>query len=77
MAHVKGRVLDIGCGPGRHSLWLQERGFDVVAIDISPLVVRVAKARGVKISFIMAAQNLAFTPNSFDTVLLLGNNFGI
>jgi len=77
LAHVKGRVLDIGCGPGRHALWLQDRGFDVVAIDISPLTVRVAKARGVKMPILMAAQDLAFAPNSFDTVLLLGNNFGI
>jgi len=44
-ASVAGRVLDIGCGPDRHSLWLQESVFDVVAIDISPLAVRVAKAR--------------------------------
>jgi len=75
LAHVEGRVLDIGCGPGRHSLWLQESGFDVVAIDISPLAVRVAKTRGVKMPLIMPAQDLAFTPNAFDTILLLGNNF--
>jgi cyclopropane fatty-acyl-phospholipid synthase-like methyltransferase len=35
MGYVKGRtVLDIGCGPGRHALYLQnERGFDVLGID--------------------------------------------
>ena len=77
LTHVKGRVLDIGCGSGRHSLWLQERGIDVVAIDISSLAVRVAKARGVKVPLLMAAQGLAFAPDAVDTVLLLGNNFGI
>jgi len=77
LEHVKGKVLDIGCGAGRHSLWLQERGFKVVAIDISPLAVKVAKMRGVENPFLMVAQKLAFSSNSFDTVLLMGNNFGI
>lgn len=36
MQFVKGRVLDIGCGAGRHSLYLQKKGLDVLGIDISP-----------------------------------------
>ena len=36
LVHVRGRVLDVGCGPGQHLLWLQERGFQVTGIDISP-----------------------------------------
>ena len=34
---AKGRVLDIGAGSGCHTLALQEKGFTVKAIDISPL----------------------------------------
>jgi ubiquinone/menaquinone biosynthesis C-methylase UbiE len=30
------RVLDVGCGPGRHALALARRGFDVVGVDHSP-----------------------------------------
>ena len=33
MKYAKGRVLDIGCGAGRHSLYLQEQGLDVVGVD--------------------------------------------
>ena len=33
---VHGRVLDVGCGAGRHSLEAQRRGLGTVAIDISP-----------------------------------------
>jgi SAM-dependent methyltransferase len=36
------RILDVGCGPGRHSLELARRGFDVVGIDISPRFIELA-----------------------------------
>lgn len=36
------RVLDVGCGPGRHSLALAERGIEVVGIDISERFVELA-----------------------------------
>lgn len=34
--YVEGRVLDIGCGGGRWSLYLQKKGHSVVGIDNSP-----------------------------------------
>jgi SAM-dependent methyltransferase len=37
------RVLDVGCGPGRHSLSLARRGMDVVGVDHSPDFVRLAR----------------------------------
>jgi SAM-dependent methyltransferase len=77
LEHVKGRVLDIGCGAGRHSLWLQEKGFEVVAVDVSPLAVEVSKSRGVRDCRVMDATNLSFSSNSFGTILLMGNNFGV
>ena len=36
------RVLDVGCGPGRHARALAERGIDVVGVDISPRFVELA-----------------------------------
>ena len=53
MVFVKGKVLDIGCGVGRHSLYLQKKGFDVLGIDNSPLAIKVSKLRGVKKTKIM------------------------
>jgi SAM-dependent methyltransferase len=77
LKYVKGKVLDIGCGPGRHSLWLQQSGYDVTAIDISPLAVEVSKLRGVRNCRGMSACSLKFESNSCDTVLLIDNNLGI
>ena len=74
---AKGRVLDIGCGAGRHSLHLQSKGMDVIAIDRSPLAVKVAKLRGVKNARIMPLEGMNFKTNSFDTVLMLGGNFAL
>jgi len=75
--YAKGQILDIGCGVGRHSLYLQQKGYNVLAIDNSPLAVEVCKMRGVKNTKISSSSNLNFQKNSYDTVLLLGGNFGL
>jgi SAM-dependent methyltransferase len=77
MQFVKGRVLDIGCGAGRHSLYLQGKGFDVLGIDISPLAIQVCKLGGLQKSKLMPIEAIDFKPNSFDTILMMGNNFGL
>jgi SAM-dependent methyltransferase len=77
MRLVKGRVLDVGCGAGRHSLYLQEKGFDVLGIDVSPLAIKVCKLRGLKKAKVMSIDSVDFKPDSFDTILIMGNNFGL
>ena len=42
-----GRALDIACGPGRHSLALARRGWQVDAVDSSPVACEMARAAGV------------------------------
>lgn len=39
------RVLDAGCGPGVYAEWLVERGAEVVGLDVSPAMVRLAQRR--------------------------------
>jgi len=77
MQFVKGRVLDIGCGAGRHSLYLQGKGFDVLGIDISPLAIKTCKLRGLKKTRVMPIEDVDFKPGSFDTIIMMGNNFGL
>ncbi len=40
------RILDVGCGPGRHALALIERGFMVTGIDVSKRFLEIARDRG-------------------------------
>lgn len=70
----KGRVLDIGCGSGCHSLYLQDKGLKVRAIDISKGAIRVAKQRGVRCA---EEKHLLDETETFDTLLLLMNGTGI
>jgi SAM-dependent methyltransferase len=77
IALARGRVLDVGAGAGRVSLYLQEQGHDVVAIDISPGAVEVCTARGVADARVMSFHDVDASIGSVDTVVMFGNNFGL
>lgn len=77
MKYVQGRVLDIGCGAGRHSLYLQDRGFDVLGIDNSPLALKVCKARGLRKTQLLPVTQVNRQIGMFDTLLMMGNNFAL
>lgn len=70
----KGTILDVGCGSGSHSLWLQEHGFKVKAIDNSKGAVLTSEKRGV-----LHAENISLLKETetFDTILVLMNGTGI
>jgi SAM-dependent methyltransferase len=75
LAH--GRVLDIGCGAGRHALYLQGKGLDVVGIDISPLAVRTCRDRGLRDARVLGITQVSSRLGRFDTILMMGSNFGL
>jgi SAM-dependent methyltransferase len=43
MSYAFGQDLDIGCGAGRHALYLQDNGLDVLGLDSSPLALKVSQ----------------------------------
>ncbi len=69
------RILDVGCGTGRHSIELSKKGYNVVGIDLSESQLRRAKEKASKekvdIEFIKQdARKLKFT-NEFDLAIML------
>lgn len=73
---AKGRILDVGCGAGSHSLTLQnDRHLDITSIDISEKAIEACKLRGLKnakVQDIMTLEN-----EKFDTIIALMNGTGI
>jgi len=70
----KGKILDVGAGAGSHSLYLQEKGFTVKAIDISEGAIAVCKQRGLMHAEV---KDILKETETFDTILLLMNGTGI
>jgi SAM-dependent methyltransferase len=77
MGFVQGRVLDIGSGAGRVSLYLQSQGHEVLAMDNSPLALEVCRKRGVQHTLLASITQLERPLGVFDTIVMLGNNFGL
>ncbi len=71
----QGKVLDVGCGAGCHSLYIQKKGMQVTAIDTSKGAVDVCKLQGVE--DVRHLSLLELRDEKFDTILLLMNGTGI
>lgn len=73
---AKGKILDVGCGAGSHSLHLQnELNLVVTAIDISPNAIEACKLRGIKDARVQDVMTLE--KETYDTILLLMNGAGM
>ena len=72
-------VLDIGCGVGRVATYLQSQGHKVVGLDACQEAIQIAKARGLQFTYLGNACRLENPPvfDRFDTIMMLGNNFGV
>ena len=71
----RGKVLDVGCGAGSHSLYLQKLGMDVTALDHSPGAIETCKIRG--LNKVVLSQFSEYSGTKFDTILLLMHGIGM
>lgn len=67
IALTKGKVLDVGSGPGRDGLILQKAGLDVVCLDASQAMINLSKQRGLN-SVLGDFNELPFADGSFDGI---------
>jgi SAM-dependent methyltransferase len=69
VAAAPGRVLEVGCGWGELAEWIaRETGADVVAVDLSPRMVELARERGVD-ARLADVEELPFADETFDVVV--------
>lgn len=75
MSLCRGSVLDVGACAGAHSVYLQNKGFDVTALESSTLCCEVLRSR--KIKRVICEDIYQFKDQQYDTILLLMNGTGI
>lgn len=75
MRLCKGSILDIGAGAGSHALYLQQKGKDVTALEISSLSCDVMRQR--RVQKIIGQDVYSYSGKKYDTLLLLMNGIGL
>lgn len=71
----RGKVLDIGCGAGIHSAYLQQKGLSVTALDQSEGAITVCRDKGIQLT--VQSTILDYSGTRFNTLLLLMNGIGL
>jgi len=74
----RGRVLDLCCGPARHSLALAQKGFEVTGVDRTAFLLEIAKERtaGTSVELVRSDMRDFVRPGAFDLALSLFTSFG-
>jgi len=71
------RILDLACGKGRHSVYINQKGFDVTGIDLSAKSIAHAKQfSNPRLRFGVHDMRQVYKPAYFDFILNLFTSFG-
>ena len=75
-----GNVLDLACGPGRHSVGLAKKGFRVTGVDLSDFLLRravgLAQAESVDVEWVREDMRRFVRPDTFDLAINIFTAFG-
>lgn len=75
--HPDQHILDLACGRGRHSVQLNQMGYRVTGVDLSPQSIAYArKQSNPRLDFAVHDMRQTFKPEAFDMVLNLFTSFG-
>jgi ubiquinone/menaquinone biosynthesis C-methylase UbiE len=73
----KGLILDLACGTGRHMIPLSKEGYDIVGLDISPNLLKIAKSRLRGIQLVRAdMRRLPFKAGTFTAAVSMDTSLG-
>lgn len=73
----KSKILDLACGKGRHSIYLNELGYDVIGLDLSEQSIASLKDKeNDTLHFVVGDKREPYKVDYFDVVLNLFTSFG-
>jgi SAM-dependent methyltransferase len=73
---LDGPAIDLGAGPGSYALYLQSRGLEVTAADLSPGAVEVCLDRGCRSARLLDLRSVALDPGAYCSIVVMGNTIG-
>ncbi len=70
-------ILDLACGRGRHSIYLNSLGLEVTGVDLSEANIRYASQfQNKRLHFVIHNMKEVYKPQAFDVILNLFTSFG-
>jgi SAM-dependent methyltransferase len=74
---VKSKILDLACGKGRHSIFLNKLGYNVTGVDLAPKSIEYAKEYETDhLKFYVGDMRKPNFPNHFNVIFNLFTSFG-
>ncbi|TWP28731.1 class I SAM-dependent methyltransferase [Apibacter muscae] len=74
---IDSKILDLACGKGRHSIFLNKLGYNVTGVDLATKSIEEAKIQeNEKLHFFVGDMRETNFPNEFNAILNLFTSFG-